>query len=109
MRNRKSITIHDVAAAAGVSISTVSRVLNDKEDVSAETYARVQQVIAELGYASSLAERNIGFGSLSVPIFNYNGTLLGCISIVIPEIRHQDDDHYQFCLYNLLRITKELY
>jgi LacI family transcriptional regulator len=58
-RNRKSITIHDVAAAAGVSISTVSRVLNDKADVSAETYERVQQVISELGYASSLAARGM--------------------------------------------------
>jgi LacI family transcriptional regulator len=58
-RNRKSITIHDVAAAAGVSVSTVSRVLNDKDDVAAETYERVQQVIAELGYASSLAARGM--------------------------------------------------
>lgn len=58
-RNRKSITIHDVAAAAGVSVSTVSRVLNDKDDVAAETYSRVQQVISELGYASSLAARGM--------------------------------------------------
>ncbi len=58
-RNRKSITIHDVAAAAGVSVSTVSRVLNDKDDVAADTYKRVQQVIAELGYASSLAARGM--------------------------------------------------
>jgi len=57
--NRKSITIHDVAAAAGVSISTVSRVLNDKDDVAADTYERVQQVIGELGYASSLAARGM--------------------------------------------------
>ena len=56
---RKAITIHDVAAAAGVSVSTVSRVLNDKDDVAAETYERVQQVIAELGYASSLAARGM--------------------------------------------------
>jgi LacI family transcriptional regulator len=59
MSNRKTITIHDVAAAAGVSISTVSRVLNDKDDVSAETYQNVQRVIAELGYASSLAARGM--------------------------------------------------
>lgn len=57
--NRRSITIHDVAAAAEVSVSTVSRVLNDKDDVAAETYERVQQVIAELGYVSSLAARGM--------------------------------------------------
>ncbi len=58
-RPRKSVTIHDVAEASGVSVSTVSRVLNDKDDVSAETYQRVQKVIGELGYASSLAARSM--------------------------------------------------
>jgi len=58
-RSRKSITIHDVAQAAGVSASTVSRVLNDKDDVSLETYQRVQQIIDELGYTSSLAARGM--------------------------------------------------
>jgi LacI family transcriptional regulator len=58
-RPRKSITIHDVAEAAGVSVSTVSRVLNDKDDVAAETYEKVQRVIRELGYASSLAARGM--------------------------------------------------
>ena len=58
-RNRKSVTIYDVAEAAGVSVSTVSRVLNEKDDVSAETYEHVQKVIAELGYASSLAARGM--------------------------------------------------
>jgi len=58
-RNRKPVTIYDVAEAANVSVSTVSRVLNDKDDVSAETYEKVQQVITELGYASSLAARGM--------------------------------------------------
>jgi LacI family transcriptional regulator len=58
-RKRKSVTIHDVAKAAGVSVSTVSRVLNDKDDVAPETYERVQRVISELGYVSSLAARGM--------------------------------------------------
>ncbi len=53
--NKSSLTIRDVAEACGVSISTVSRVLNNKDDVSAETYEKVQRVIAEMGYTSSLA------------------------------------------------------
>lgn len=44
------ISIADVAKAAGVSISTVSRVLNNKPDVAKKTRARVQRVIGELGY-----------------------------------------------------------
>lgn len=60
MTSKKSaVTIHHVAAAAGVSVSTVSRVLNEKGDVADETYDRVQQVIAELGYTSSLAARSM--------------------------------------------------
>jgi len=58
-RTRKSITIHDVAKTAGVSVSTVSRVLNDKDDVAPDTYEKVQRVIVELGYASSLAARGM--------------------------------------------------
>jgi LacI family transcriptional regulator len=56
---RSAITIHDVAAAAGVSVTTVSRVLNDKDDVAPDTSARVREVIRELGYASSLAARSM--------------------------------------------------
>lgn len=58
-RKRNSITIHDVARAAGVSVSTVSRVLNEKDDVAAETYNRVTEVISELGYTSSLAAKSM--------------------------------------------------
>ena len=58
-RGKKAITIQDVARTAGVSVSTVSRVLNDKDDVAPETYRRVRAVIAELGYTSSLAARSM--------------------------------------------------
>ncbi|HEY5981585.1 MAG TPA: LacI family DNA-binding transcriptional regulator [Microlunatus sp.] len=43
-------TIHDVAKAAGVSGSTVSYVLSGKRSISAETRARVEQAIRDLGY-----------------------------------------------------------
>ena len=58
-RSNKSITIQDVARAAGVSVSTVSRVLNEKDDVAPDTYQKIQGVIAELGYASSLAAKSL--------------------------------------------------
>lgn len=47
------ITIADVAARAGVSKTTVSRVLNGKGELDAATADRVRQVIAELGYVPS--------------------------------------------------------
>ena len=58
-RNKRSITIQDVATAAGVSVSTVSRVLNDKDDIAPETYERVKNIITEMGYTSSLAARSM--------------------------------------------------
>lgn len=58
-KNKRSVTIIDVARAAQVSVSTVSRVINNKDDVSEATYRRVNEVIAELGYAQSLAARSM--------------------------------------------------
>jgi LacI family transcriptional regulator len=46
----ESITIRDVARVAGVSVGTVSRVLNDKATVQPDMRARVQKAIADLGY-----------------------------------------------------------
>jgi transcriptional regulator with XRE-family HTH domain len=58
-RSKNPVKIQDVAAEAGVSVSTVSRVLNDKDDVSLETFNRVTEVINNLGYTSSLAARSM--------------------------------------------------
>ena len=44
-------TIRDVAQKAGVSIATVSRVLNDKGDVCSTTRDRVHEAASELGYS----------------------------------------------------------
>jgi LacI family transcriptional regulator, galactose operon repressor len=44
-------TIRDVAQRAGVSIATVSRVLNEKGDVRSTTRERVQEAASELGYS----------------------------------------------------------
>lgn len=61
----KAVTIKDVARAAGVSSMTVSRVLNDRPDVSPTTRKRVQEIIAELGYAPSSIARSLSQGRSS--------------------------------------------
>jgi LacI family transcriptional regulator len=58
-KNRHTVTIQDVAKAAGVSVSTVSRVLNGKIDVSVETQEHVRSVIDDLGYTTNLAARSM--------------------------------------------------
>jgi LacI family transcriptional regulator, galactose operon repressor len=50
-------TIRDVAEQAGVSIATVSRVLNDRADVSVETRERVREVARSVGYSADPAAR----------------------------------------------------
>lgn len=53
----KRITIKDVAKAAEVDISTVSRVINGKRSISPETSVRVQRAIRQLGYRPNHAAR----------------------------------------------------
>lgn len=70
MSNR--ITIADVAREAGVSLMTVSRVINEKDDVSSATRKRVLHAIEHLGYrpsgiARGLATQHTGTLGLVVP------------------------------------------
>ena len=58
-KNRRPVTIQDVARTAGVSVSTVSRVLNSKVDVASETQDRIRSVIDDLGYTTNLAARSM--------------------------------------------------
>jgi LacI family transcriptional regulator len=50
MPDTKRTSLHDVAEAAGVSLATVDRVLHGRAGVRADTVARVQAVVARLGY-----------------------------------------------------------
>ena len=56
-RVRKMATIYDVAAYAGVSPKTVSRVINSDAPVSEKTRSKVETAIAALGYIPSSASR----------------------------------------------------
>lgn len=55
-------TIHDVAKAAGVSVTTVSHALNDKGRVDPATRARVAQVVSRLGYRANRHARGLRSG-----------------------------------------------
>ncbi|PKN93038.1 MAG: LacI family transcriptional regulator [Chloroflexi bacterium HGW-Chloroflexi-6] len=75
-RTKQAVKIQDVARTAGVSVSTVSRVLNGKVDVAEETQARIQQVIDQLGYTSSLAARSM------------RGQKNNLIGLIMPDIAY---------------------
>lgn len=58
-KTKRTVTIQDVAKTAGVSVSTVSRVLNGKVDVASDTQDRILAVIEDLGFTTNLAARSM--------------------------------------------------
>lgn len=71
-----SITMHDVARVAGVSIKTVSNVVNDYPYIRPETRQRVLDAIESLGYRPNLSARGLRSGRT------------GVISLIIPDLRN---------------------
>lgn len=67
-------TMHDVARLAGVSIKTVSNVVNDYPHVREETRARVLRAIEDLDYQVNVAARNLRTGRT------------GIIALAVPEL-----------------------
>lgn len=67
-------TLHDVAQLAGVSIKTVSNVVNDYPHVRPSTRERVQAAIDQLGYRPNLSARSLRSGRS------------GVIGLVLPEL-----------------------
>lgn len=63
-------TIYDVAKRAGVSVATVSKVLNGYPDVSQRTRDKVQQITDELGYhANAVARSLVTRRSMTIGVF----------------------------------------
>ncbi len=64
--SRSRVTIRDVAAHAGVSHQTVSRVINGSQRVRPETRMRVEASIADLGYQPSAIARSMARGRTGI-------------------------------------------
>lgn len=58
----RRMTIRQIADLAGVSIATVSRVLNGRDDVAPETRDAVRQIIREHGYTANRSARGLSAG-----------------------------------------------
>lgn len=58
-RTGRRVTMQQVAAEAGVSVSTVSKVINGRYGISEDTSAHVNGVIDRLGYETSLVARSL--------------------------------------------------
>ena len=76
MKNKKNITINDVASAAGVSKTTVSRYLNNRTDLMSEkTKNRIEKMIELLDYHPSELARSLKSKKTKT------------IGVVVPELR----------------------
>jgi LacI family transcriptional regulator len=60
------VTIREIADRAGVSIATVSRVLNGREDVAEETRELVSRIIRDHGYTANRSARGLSAGRTSL-------------------------------------------
>ena len=65
-KNPSNVTIIDVAREASVSYTTVSRVINNKENVKPETRERVLMAMTRLGYVVDQRARSLAGGRSQV-------------------------------------------
>jgi LacI family transcriptional regulator len=97
-------SIKDVAKEAGVSIATVSRVLNDVDVVNEETKKRVLEAIAKLGYRPNIVAR-----SLKTQRTRTVGIVIPDISSQIyPEIVRGAEDVANIYDYNIMLCNTDL-
>ena len=69
MSDYKNVTLKEVAAHAGVSIATVSRVLNSSTHVSSDIKEKVEAAVEELGYRQNLIARSLKTNSTNTIAF----------------------------------------
>lgn len=107
MARRKSVTLHDVARYAGVSIKTVSNVINDWPYVSDDTREKVRDAIRIVGYRPNQMARSLVTGQtksigviipdITNPFFSL--TLRGCEDVLY-------ENGYSLFLCNSLEIVE---
>ncbi|MBO0778239.1 MAG: LacI family DNA-binding transcriptional regulator [Ktedonobacteraceae bacterium] len=103
------VTIFDVAKEAGVSYATVSRVINNKEHVSAEKRERVLRAMAQLGYVANVQARSLAGGRtqiIGLLVHELNNDYIG--EIIKGIDNEMAESHYDIMLYTThRRKTKE--
>lgn len=93
------VTIQDVARAAGVSAQTVSRVLNNRPDVSSETRSRIQEIIKTLDYAPNTIARSLSRGRTNtIGVVGFGLEYFGSSSVLIGIERKANELGYSILL-----------
>lgn len=95
-------TIGEVAEKSGVSIATVSNIVNGKGKASKETVERVMRVIKELNYKPNMLARNLKTKkSRSIGVIVEDMTIFSIPDIVDGITDYCDKENYQIFLINL--------
>lgn len=103
MRFKKRVTVREVAQAAGISTQTVSRVLNNRPDVSPKTRERIKAIIAELGYSPNALARSLIKGRThTLGVVGYGLSFYGPARVLTGIERHANKLGYSLLL-GLLR------
>jgi LacI family transcriptional regulator len=87
-----NVTIKQVAEEAGVSIQTVSRVINKRYDVASETRQRVQEAIDRLGYQPNAIARGLASKrsrTLGLVTYDFNDYAFTQVVTGAEEVAHQ--------------------
>ena len=104
---RRAPALVDVAALAGVSHQTVSRVLNDNPHVAPATRARVRQAIDQLGYRRNMSARALSTGRSNVlGVIAPSSTLYGPSAIVAGLNRAARDAAMTFTIEQLTELDR---
>lgn len=93
-------TIQDVAKAAGVSVATVSRVLNNSPKVAVQTKERVLLTIKKLNYQPNLLGRNLRRSEtrmILVIIPNIENPFYSSVVKGIEDVAHKNDYNVMLC------------
>lgn len=74
--DKKNVSMNDVAIAAGVSLKTVSRVINEPDSVRESTRDKVHAAMEALGFRANFAARSLKlgrYGCIGVVLFHLSG------------------------------------
>ena len=76
------MNIYDVSEKAGVSIATVSRVINGNTNVSEKTKQKVLKVMNEIGYTPNVFARGLGLNTMKtigISLTQYHTLSVNCV------------------------------
>lgn len=98
LHNNRIITLKDIARRTGFSINTVSRVMNNRDNIALDTREKIMSVAAEMGYVkNSLAGslRSGTSGTIAVIISDVSNPLFGNLVKTIDSVLRE----YNYCTF----------